>query len=146
MKARHILLGLLSTILLLTPDGRAWASNWTNALSAGSSAQTRAQSLPAAPTGTTATCATTTSSKITVTWSRVANASSYKVWDSTTSATGGYSVVASGLNTTSWTSGSLSSGNYWFEVSASIGSNWPSANSPATGETTVVFKSSCVQP
>jgi hypothetical protein len=70
------------------------------------------------------------------------------VYDSTTSATGAYSSVATGVTATSWTSGNLSVGtHYWFEVTALVGSNWTSAKSSATAESTINNKSPyCSQP
>ncbi|MBV9661547.1 MAG: hypothetical protein JO337_10350 [Acidimicrobiales bacterium] len=81
-----------------------------------------------------------------VSWSSVARATSYTIYDSTTSATTGYSVIVTGATSTSWTSGSLATGNYWFEVVALVGSNWASAHSGATAESTVIGGISCVQP
>ena len=78
----------------------------------------------------------------------VTHATTYTVYDSTTSATGTYTSVASGVTTTSWTSGTLTAGtNYWFEVTVSVGSNWASAKSTATGESTINSTTPfCVQP
>ncbi len=102
-----------------------------------------------APSGAAAACAAPTTSKtIKVSWNAVTHATSYPVYDSTTSATGTYSLVASGVSTTSWTSGTLTAGtNYWFEVVTVIGSNWVSAKSSATAESTINSLSPfCVQP
>ena len=70
------------------------------------------------------------------------------MYDSTTSATGTYSLAASGVTGTSWTSGTLTSGtNYWFEVTVNIGSNWASGKSSATGESTINSVTPfCIQP
>ena len=97
--------------------------------------EAHAQALPSAPTGVTAACAAPTTSKtIKVSWTAVTHATTYSVYDSTTSATGTYSLIASGVATTSWTSGTLTSGtHYWFEVTVNVGSNWASAKSTATG-------------
>jgi cellulose 1,4-beta-cellobiosidase len=88
------------------------------------------------------------SKTIKVSWTAVTHATTYTVYDSTTSATGTYSSVAAGVATTSWTSGTLSSGtNYWFEVTASVGSNWTTAKSSATAESTINSTSPyCSQP
>ncbi len=76
------------------------------------------------------------------------HATTYSVYDTTTSATGTYSLVASGVTATSWTSGSLSNNtNYWFEVVANVGSNWASTKSAATGESTIKNSNPfCIQP
>ena len=70
------------------------------------------------------------------------------MYDSTTSATGTYSLIASGVTTTSWTSGTLTTGtHYWFEVTVNVGSNWASAKSTATGSSTINGSNPfCVQP
>ena len=49
------------------------------------------------------------------------------------------------VTTTSWTSGTLPAGNYYFKVAAYVGTKWVSAESAATGETTI-NTGSCIQP
>jgi len=128
----------------------AWAAgNWVVHAAAGSSGEAHAQALPSAPTGVSAACAAPTTAKtIKVSWSAVTHATNYSVYDSTTSATGTYTLVASGVATTSWTSAALTTGtNYWFEVTVNFGSNWASAKSGATGESTINGTNPfCVQP
>lgn len=137
-------------LLVVSSTGAAWAAtNWTVTLHTASSGEGRSQTVPSAPTGVTAACnAPTTAKTIKVTWTAVTHATTYTVYDSTTSATGSYSSVATGVTTTSWTSSSLTGGtNYWFEVTASVGSNWTSAKSSATGGSTINSVSPyCVQP
>jgi cellulose 1,4-beta-cellobiosidase len=114
-----------------------------------SSAESRSQTVPSAPSGVTAACNAPTSTKtIKVSWTAVAHATTYTVFDSTTSATGTYTSIAAGVATTSWTSGTLTAGtNYWFEVTVSVGSNWTSSKSAATAESTInSFSPFCVQP
>jgi hypothetical protein len=125
------------------------ASNWLVHSAAVSAGEGHAQALPAAPAGVTAACAAPTTAKtIKVSWSAVTHATAYAVYDSTTSATGTYSLVASGVTTTSWTSSALTSTtNYWFEVATNVGSNWTSAKSSATAESTINGSNPfCVQP
>jgi hypothetical protein len=125
------------------------ASNWVVQVAAGSKGESQASILPAAPTGSAAACAAPTTAKtIKVTWNAVTHATTYSVYDSTTSAGGTYSLIASGVATTSWTSGALSSGtNYWFEVVVIVGTHWASVKSSATGESTINLLSPfCVQP
>lgn len=139
----------LSVVAAAAVEGPAWgATSWIVTLHSNSAGESTAQALPAAPTGSAASCPTPTTSKtIKVTWSAVTHATTYSVYDSTTSATGTYTVVASGISTTSWTSGTLATGNYWYEVTASVGTNWTSAKSSATGETTIETTSPvCKQP
>ena len=131
--------------LVALAAGPAFASTWVDHLAAGSSGESHTTTLPAAPTGVAAACQSSTGSKIIVSWNAVSKATGYTVLDSTTSATSGYSVAASGVATTSWTSGSLANGNYWFEVTASVGTHWTSPNSAASGETTLATLS-CKQP
>jgi len=97
---------------------------------------------PGAPSAATATCAKSqTSPTVVVAWAGVAPATSYSVLQSTTSATTGYSVAASGLTSTSWTSGSLTAGaTYWFEVVTNVGTNWASTPSAATTGLTISAK------
>jgi len=129
----------------------AWAaSSWTVQPAASSSGQAQAQALPAAPSGVAAACnAPSTSKVIKVTWSAVAHATNYALYQatSTTSTPGAYTKVTT-LTTTSWTSGTLTAGtNYWYEVVTDIGTNWASAASTATGESTINSANPyCVQP
>jgi len=138
------------TFLLPWTVTAAWAAgNWVVHAAAGSKGESHAQALPSAPTGVSAACAAPTTSKtIKVSWTAVTHATTYSVYDTTTSAGGTYSLVASGVAATSWTSGTLTSGtNYWFEVTVSFGSNWASAKSSATGESTINGVTPfCIQP
>jgi hypothetical protein len=117
----------------------AWATTWKITLATGSKGETHAQALPAAPTAVTAACAAPTTAKtITVTWTAVIHATAYAIWQSTTSANGTESSVATGVTGTTWTSSALTAGtNYWFKVVADVGSNWASANSSASAESTI---------
>ena len=137
-------------LLLSCNAGVAWSvTNWTVMLHAVSSGEARSQTIPSGPTGVTASCnAPTLSRTIKVTWSAVTHATTYTVYDSTTSATGTYSAIATGVTSASWTSGTLTAGtNYWFEVTASIGSNWTSTKSSTSVESTInTFSPYCVQP
>jgi hypothetical protein len=137
-------------LLLSSGPGVAWgATSWLVPVGASSSAEGRSEPIPSAPTGATAACAAPTSSKtIKVSWTAVTHATTYTIYDATTSATGTYSVAASGVSGTSWTSGNLSNNtNYWFEVTASVGSNWTSVTSSATAESTIRNQSPfCQQP
>jgi hypothetical protein len=137
-------------LLLASGTDVAWATtNWTVTLHISSSGESDSSTIPSAPSGVTAACDAPTSSKtIDVSWTAVAHASTYTVYDSTTSVTGTYSSVATGVTTTSWTSGTLKPNkNYWFEVTAIVGSNWESAQSSATAESTINPSSPyCSQP
>lgn len=132
-----------------TPQSAWAATNWIVHVGTTGKGEAHAQALPGGPGGVTAACnAPTTSKTIKVTWNGVTHAVSYTVFQSTTSASSGYSSVASGVTTTSWTSSTLTAGtNYWYEVATIIGSHWTSANSSASGESTInAANPFCVQP
>lgn len=123
--------------LLLPTTARA-STHWVAGLTASNAGEGKAQVLPGTPGGVTASCpAPTTSKTIKVSWSSVGAAATYSVYDSTTSATGTYSLVASGVGATSWTSGTLANNHFWFEVLAAVGTQWSSARSSATAQTTI---------
>ncbi|MDX6274916.1 MAG: hypothetical protein QOJ92_2126 [Frankiales bacterium] len=109
------------------------ASTWQIRIAGTSAAAARSAAAPTAPTGVTGTCVSSVSQKVTVAWTAVTRATSYTVFQSTTSASSGFSVAASGVTATTWTSATLTSGRtYWYQVSASVGSNWVSPNSAST--------------
>jgi hypothetical protein len=149
-RALLVVLAVGATLSVAFVSGSAWAAtNWAVHLATGSKGEGHAQALPSAPASPAASCAAPiTSQTVKVTWTAVAHATTYSVYDATTSASGTYTLVASGVTTTSWTSGTLaSSTNYWFEVLANVGSNWSSAKSAATGESTInSITPFCVQP
>lgn len=137
MIRRRLLTGVaVIAALLLLPD-IAFASNWTIQVGGGSRGLSRARSLPSPPPTVTATCAAPTAARtVTVTWTPVPNAVSYTVYRSKTSATTGYSTAATGIATTSWTSGNLTAATYWFKISALVGTKWVSASSTASNQAT----------
>jgi hypothetical protein len=92
---------------------------------------------PPAPTGVTATCTSSLGTTVSVSWTAVPQAGSYTVDQSTTSATTGYTTAATGVVGTSWTSPSLTTGEYWFEVNADKGSV-SSPNSAASAQRTIL--------
>jgi hypothetical protein len=145
-------LGLALAVAVFVWWGQAaacGASNWVAQVASGSKGESQAATLPAAPGGVGAVCAAPTTAKtIKVTWSAVSRATTYSVYDTTTSASGTYALVASGVTTTSWTSGTLTSAtNYWFKVTALIGTNWASVQSAASPESTINSTTPfCVQP
>ncbi len=107
------------------------------------SGQAQAQALPAAPASPTSACTSPASAKtVKVSWTAVTHATAYAVYESTTTAGGTYTLVMSGVTATSWTTGVLATGNYWFEVLADVGTNWASAKSTATAER-IISSSAC---
>jgi hypothetical protein len=115
----------------------AWGT-WSVTLQAASQGAAAAGPAPAAPADASASCVLL-ESEVTLTWDSVASATSYSIYDSTTSETSGYSLLESDVTTTSWTSGDLATGLYWFEVAAYIGSNWASAMSAPTDLMTIAL-------
>jgi hypothetical protein len=130
-----VVAGVLAVVLAGTPA--AAATNWVMPLHAASAGEAQAQGLPAAPTGVTAACVSATTKEIKVTWGAVTHATSYSIYQSTTSATAGFTLVATGVTALTWTSGTLANGNYWYEVAPEIGDNWLGSTSSATAETTI---------
>ncbi len=131
------LIAILSLALLsLSVAGVAYASNWTVALRASSSAGAQAQALPAPPTAVTSACtAPASNQQITVTWTSVSNATEFEVWQSFNS--GSYSSVAT-LTGTAWTSSTgLAAGTYSYEVSGQVGTNWVGGLSGPTATRTI---------
>jgi hypothetical protein len=104
-------------------------------LATSSSGEAHAQALPAAPTATSACASPASGRKVTVTWAAITHATNYGVYQSTTSATGTYTLQAT-VTVATWTSAALAAGHYWYEVVATIGTNWASAKSAATAERT----------
>jgi hypothetical protein len=113
----------------------AWASSWTPGLAASSSGEAHGQPLPGAPSAT-ATCSGIIGN-IVINWTAVSPVTGYTLYQSSTSASGPYSVIKSGLTTTTYTQTGLLVGSYWFEVSATVGSNWVSPLSAPTQQRTI---------
>jgi len=132
-------LSVLTALFLIgaaTTPQPAWASAWSTSVTAGARGQGTAQPAPAAPATPTATCVSSLGNTVKVSWAAVAHATSYTVLQATASASGPFTVVAT-VSPTSWTSGALASGSYWFEVKATIGTNWTSPASTATTQRTI---------
>ncbi|MGO9581428.1 MAG: hypothetical protein ACLP36_01325 [Acidimicrobiales bacterium] len=137
---------VLVTAMLLSAVP-ASASSWTVALRAASAGEAQTQAAPAAPTGVSDACVSSSVREVIVTWNAVTDASSYSIFKSTTTSAGSYSSTATGVTGTSWTSGTLAAGNVYFKVEAYVGTKWVSAESAATGETTLSTSNpECTQP
>jgi hypothetical protein len=131
-----VAVGILTALTLAVSPGTAWATaNWTVHAAAASSGEAHAQALPAAPSPTSACASPATGRKVTVTWTAITHATNYGVYQSTTSATGTYTLQTT-VTVATWTSAALAAGHYWYEVVANIGTNWASAKSAATAERT----------
>ncbi len=130
---------MASALSVLASSGSAWAAtNWAMHVATVNSGEAHADTLPAAPASPTATCTNPASTRtVKVSWTAVTHATTYAVWESTTTATGTYTQVMSGVTTASWTTGVLGTGHYFFEVVANVGTNWASAKSAATAQRTL---------
>ena len=135
----HVRLLVIGGVLfaVLVQASAAAASSWTTNLGASSSGETQTQPAPSAPTGVSATCTSALQTTVKVSWNAVTHATTYTIFESTTSSSTGFSSVATGIAGTSWNSPSLSTGTYWFEVAAYVGTNWTSLNSTATAQRTI---------
>jgi hypothetical protein len=118
---------------VLSFTGVAWASNWKIGLAGSSQGTARSGATPDAPTQATAVCDASGKKRIMIVWTAVAHASSYSIYESTTSATSGYTLANTGVTGTAWTSGNLKNGTHWFEVVANAGTFWVSPGSAAMG-------------
>jgi len=153
MKRRHSFRWLVFAVTLTVgflaqqPIGGA-ATNWTVSLNTGSGGE--AQSIAASPpTAAAAKCTSSSARTIIVSWTAPSPSTyvtSYTVYESTTGTPGSYTSPKTGA-TSPYTTGTLSAGNYWFEVVAIYASTWSSAYSSATGETTIATSGTkCKQP
>lgn len=116
--------------------------NWTVHVATVNSGEAKAAALPTAPTVTAACTSPASAKTVKVSWTTVTHATTYAVYQSNTTVGGTYTLQSSGVTTTSWTTGVLTTGNYWYEVVADVGTNWASAKSAASAERTI-SSSSC---
>jgi cellulose 1,4-beta-cellobiosidase len=115
-------------------SGSAYASNWSVSSAANSHGLSEASAAPATSSSVTASCEST-HGPAALSWSAVSKATTYVVFQSTSSSSGPYTQIASGITSTAYQTGSLSSStNYWYEVEAQIGTYWVSAKSAASTE------------
>lgn len=87
---------------------------------------------PAAPAGVTSSCVSALSNQVIVSWAAVARAHTYSVYDALLSPSGSYSLLASGVSGTSYTTPGLLAGTFYFEVAAVTGTQWQGPNSAAS--------------
>jgi hypothetical protein len=121
---------------LLASTGTAWAATtWTVKVATVNSGEAKAQALPAAPVPTSACASPASGKKVTVTWTAIAHATNYGVYQSTT--VGGTYTLQATVTTATWTSAALAAGTYFYEVVTNIGTNWASAKSAATAKRTI---------
>jgi len=115
------------------------ATHWAINAAGGSTAEARSAA-PAAPGSAVSACVTRRTVKVNVSWAAAAHATAYVVYESRTA--GSYTSVGT-VTTLSWT-GSLTTGQYAFEVASQIGTKWSSASSPPTTQRTITSsRSTC---
>jgi hypothetical protein len=133
---------VLVALLVGQPSG-AGAAGWPASLAGGSAGHSTAGTLPA-PTGVTGICGTgPNKTSVIVGWSAVTRATSYTILESTTSSTGTFTAVATGVTGTSWTSPALANNTtHWYKVQAVTG-NWSGPQSAPTTQRTI-SGNSCV--
>jgi|GEM_PF-3704660 len=131
------MVGLLAVVGVDTFSSAPAGGSWVIALASAGKQGAAAATHLAAPTGVQASCSGLVSLAAHVVWNAVSRASTYRIWRST-SATTGFTVVASGVTATSWTSSTLSLGTYYFEVSATAGTHWVGPQSAASNSITIL--------
>ena len=152
LATRLVVLLLLLALCSLTVTESAWATtNWLVHVATtnnGEAHANRSRCRRRRRSVTATSAAPTTAATVTVRWGAVTHDKSYSVYESTTSATGTYTLAVSGITTTSWTSGTLTANtNYWFEVLAFVGTTRSSAKSSASPESSMHSSNPfCVQP
>lgn len=142
---RNLVAAIASAVVLSVVGGpHANASMWT--VKTAGNAPALARSLdPQPPDTVTAFCADAVVTRVVdVSWSAVDYATSYVVYQSTTSATAGFSVVASDVTSTNWLSPPLKKGTYWYAVAAVAGApTWISLMSDPTEARTITTNPRC---
>lgn len=123
----------------------AHASSWNVVATANPTGLAQALT-PQPPATVTATCpAPLTDRTITVSWSSADPATSYVVYRSTTSATDGFTAIATGVTSTTWTDAALKKGTYWYAVATVAGSStWISSMSNPTDARTIGASPRCL--
>ena len=119
-------------------DALAVPASWSIGVAGARAGQAGSGGPPLAPTGATSACVSAASNQVTVTWNAVTRASTYSVYDSTVSSGGPYTLLASGITGTTYTTGGLAVATFWFEVAAVTGTSWQGPNSAATAGRTIV--------
>jgi len=104
------------------------STRWLSSLASASGSESH--SLTPKPKTATSACASTGKAKITLTWSAVAHATTYGVFEKKTGVTKGKVATPT---TTTWTSATLTTtGTYLFRVTTSLSTKWASAASSTT--------------
>ncbi len=146
-RCRHLLVGLMLTAsallgVLVRPEFAVAGTNWVVGRTGPNGGTGKADTLPAAPGGVDAQCASPVGATIDVTWTAVPHATGYTVYRSTTSSTSGFSsLVSVGGSTLSYSDTSLLAvaTSYWYRVTASVGTNWVSPQSASSPKRTITI-------
>ncbi|MGH9029989.1 MAG: hypothetical protein ACRDV4_10300 [Acidimicrobiales bacterium] len=120
---------------------QAATTHWTPAVANPNSGRAKGGTL-GEPTITQTRCPAATKRHVTVTWTTVANASSYTVlysYDST-----GYATLAAGVTSTTYTNTTTNApaGTYSFEIKSVVGNYWSATSSPNTPTTNIEISTS----
>jgi hypothetical protein len=138
-RGRWLLLAAALVMAMAANITEAAASPWTVPLASASLGEGQAHALPAAPTASAA-CSGLVLGSIVVTWTAVSPpGTTYTIYQSTTSATTGFSAIASGVSGTTYTVSGLAIASYWFKVQGVAGTNWAGALSAATAKRSITL-------
>jgi hypothetical protein len=112
------------------------ATTWTVKVATVNSGQAQSVALTAPTPTSTCTAPVATAKKVTVTWTAIAHASNYGVYQSTT--VGGIYTLQATVTTATWTTPSaLANGTYFYEVVVNFSTTWASPKSAATVKRTI---------
>ena len=140
--SRCALVAAVCGILLALPVS-ATATNWNVAATIPKGGQAASSVFVVAPTGVSESCGSLFTPKITVSWTASTGATGYKIYVSTTSSSSGFTLAASGVSGTSWTSGTLTNATYWYSVSATYGSGGETSATVSSNSRTISFTLLC---
>ncbi len=133
---------MLAAVLLLAMAANvtgAAATTWMVNVSALNNGHGQSQALPAAPAAT-ATCSGLVLGSIIITWTAVSPpGTTYTIYKSTTSATTGFSTIATGVSGATFTVSGLAIASYWFKVQGVAGANWVGSMSAATTKRSITL-------
>jgi hypothetical protein len=134
-----LMMALVFSCLVAVPVGAA--TLWIAPLNAATTFQGQSTSV-SPPSGVSGTCNGKT---VIVSWTAPAHSTSYSVYKSTTTISGTYTSIASGVTATTFTTANLGNSQNWFKVSTLLGSNWKSAQSVPTARFTITG-ATCASP
>src|SRR6267154_1009175 len=112
VRAGIVVLFLSAAVMIYssTEPAYGFTSNWPIPLTAASTGHAASGTAPAAPLSVAAACVGVLTPQVTVSWAAATHATNYTIYQSTTSATGAYTAVATGVAASPWTSANLNTG------------------------------------